>query len=127
MNSSLRIASSLIVTALVVATGCSSKTPAATTRKAATGAPAATTTKPPATTAKPSKKGGSNVTTNTGSAVVVEQVTCDASEEGLAVCVDTYAIFCAGGKAYGLDCALAYAGATCGDPGDGTIDCVIAE
>ena len=115
--------SALLLSCLVA---CSSTTTTP-TKKAASGTPAAKTTKAPASTPNPTKKGGSNVTSNTGSSVVLEQVTCDASEEGLAVCVDTYALFCAGGLAYALDCSLAFAGATCGDPGDGSVDCVIVE
>lgn len=100
-----------------------------TTKKAAAGTAKAPTTKQPATTPKPTaasggKKAGSNVAANKDQSVVTE-VACDAAEEGLAVCVDSYVILCASQKVYALDCAVAFgASATCGALDDGTIDCV---
>lgn len=100
-----------------------------TTKKAAAGTAKAPTTKQPATSPKPTaasggKKAGSNVTSNKEQSVVTEQ-SCDAAEEGLAVCVDNYVILCAAQKVYALDCAVAFGeGVTCGALDDGTIDCV---
>ena len=104
--------------ALLLAVGCS-----AASKKAATGT-AKVTTKQPTRAPKPTTKTGSNVSGNQSSAVSVSgDPTCDAAEEGLAICVDTFALFCAGGKVYGLDCAEGFGG-TCGEL-DGAVDCVV--
>ena len=108
---------------------CSSTKSTTTTKKAASGSAKAPTTKQPATSPKPTaasggKKAGSNVTSNKEQSVATE-TTCEAAEEGLAVCVDSYVILCAGQKVYALDCAVAFGeGVTCGALDDGTIDCV---
>jgi hypothetical protein len=112
-----------------VAVACSVKT---TSKKPATGTPKTSTTKPPASAQKPSgsTKTSPTVKGSTGSSAPVpgsngdDQLACSAEEEGIAVCVDTYVVFCAAQKVWALDCASAF-GATCGDV-DGTIDCVLA-
>jgi hypothetical protein len=110
----------------IASAGCSSKS--SPTKTAAAGAPKAATAKlPSSSTATPSTKGGSNLTDNTSSAVADDRMTCSSAEEGLAVCVDDYALFCEGGKAWALDCSVAFDGATCGSLDDGTIDCVVTQ
>jgi hypothetical protein len=115
--------------AFPILVACSSTKSTATTKKAASGSAKAPTTKQPASSPKPTaasggKRAGSNVSSNKEQSVATEQ-TCDAAEEGLAVCVDSYVILCAGQKVYALDCAVAFGdGVTCGALDDGTIDCV---
>ena len=110
-------------TALVATIGCSSSK--STKKAAASGAPKTVTTKQPASAPKPTTKSGSNVSSNKSSAVAVEaDPDCTEAEEGLAACVDTFAVFCASSKLYALDCNAAFGG-TCGVLDDGTVDCVI--
>lgn len=123
------------ILALVAATSaCSSKTnstaPTTTskdggTKKAATGAPKASTTKAPSSVPKPTTKTSTTVTSATSQSVTTEE-TCTPDDEGLAICADSYVVFCAGGKIYALDCSVAFDGATCGEL-DETVDCVVAE
>lgn len=113
---------------LVLVTACSSSKDSAAAKSkqaAATGAPKAKTSKQPPSAPKPSKKSGGNVSGNQSSAAPVEaDPECTAEEDGLAVCADTFAVFCAGGKVYALDCSEAFGG-TCGELDDGTVDCVV--
>lgn len=109
----------VLFSALVI-TACSSKNK---TTKAAAGA-AKPTTKQPASAPKPSKKAGANVSGNKASATPVQSdPDCTAEEEGLAICADTFAIFCSATKVYAIDCAEAFGG-TCGEI-DGAVDCVV--
>jgi hypothetical protein len=116
---------SLFVVGLTVA--CSVNT-ASTAKKPATGAAKAPTTKAPASPPKPAaggKKSNPTVTSNTAQSAPTE-VTCSTEEEGVGLCSDQYVVFCAAGKVYALDCAVAFGdGATCGEIDDGTIDCVL--
>jgi len=110
----------VMLSAILVVTACSSKNK---TTKAAAGT-AKPTTKQPASAPKPSKKAGANVSGNKASATSVKiDPDCTAEEEGLAVCADTFAVFCSGAKVYAIDCAEAFGG-TCGEI-DGAVDCVV--
>ena len=110
----------LLVSSLLVASGCSSKSK---TTKAATGA-AKPTTKQPPSAPKPSKKAGANVSGSASAAVpVTSDPECSAEEDGLAACAGTFAVFCSSAKVYAIDCAEAFGG-TCGEV-DGVIDCVV--
>ena len=110
----------IFAVSLLAAGGCSSKNK---TNKAATGT-AKPTTKQPPSAPKPSKKGGANVIGSKAAATPVQSSPeCTAEENGLAVCVDSFAVFCSDTKVYAIDCAEAFAG-TCGEI-DGAVDCVV--
>ena len=125
----LRHLSTVVLFSVLACVACStSSDKSSAKKKAASGAVAAKTNKQPPSTPKPTQKAGSNVSSNVENATPSEaDPTCDAAEEGLAVCVDAFAVFCSGGKVYALDCEAAYgAGATCGEL-DGAVDCVVEE
>lgn len=114
-----------LASTMVLTVACASKNSAKKT--AAAGTPKTATTKQPVSAPKPTTKAGTNVTTNKTSAVAVEaDPDCTKDEEGLAVCSDSFAVFCSDGKVYALDCNAAF-GATCGQLDDGSIDCVVEE
>ena len=110
---------------LVLATACSSSSSKSAKKAAASGAAAKTSKQPPSAPA-PAKKAGPNVSSNQASAAPVESTPeCKAEENGLAACVDTFAVFCSEQKVYAIDCAEAFPGSTCGELDDGTIDCIV--
>ncbi len=110
----------LVVSSLVVAGGCSSKNKST---KAAAGA-AKPTTKQPPRPSTPAKKAGASVSGNKSAAApVASDQQCTAAEDGLAACVDNFAVFCSATKLYAIDCEEAFGG-TCGEVG-GAIDCVV--
>jgi hypothetical protein len=122
--------SSLLALGFVSASCSSSSNSPPYVKKAATGAPAAPTKSVPlGSTGKPTYQAGSNLTSNVSSAAQDSQITCDATEEGLAFCNGGngggIAIFCLGGKAYALDCSTAFPHSACDELDDGTIDCVL--
>ena len=113
------------ILAATVAIGCSSENEKNdSTKKRATGKAAAPTTKKPATTPAPQQKVSSTVSSNQSSAGRTDAV-CSAADEGMGACVDEFAVFCAGGVLWALDCAVAFDG-TCGESA-GAVDCLVPE
>jgi hypothetical protein len=111
---------SVVVTLGLVLLACSNSSKSKT---AASGTPASKTSAAPSGGGTPNVTVNVSVVGNSSYATSDSDVTCDSSEEGQGVCVDTYIVFCAGGAGYAFDCNTAYPGSTCDTGDDGQLDC----